>query len=75
VRWPGRHLTLRRVEPESGSEIYLLGYDRPLEWSYDAAVGLTITLPDVLQDAGARPGTYAYAFRISGSPVEGVSGS
>jgi alpha-L-fucosidase len=71
LRWPGRRLTLHHVQPDTGSEIYLLGYDRPLEWSFDTATGLTVMLPDALQDEGARPGKYAFAFRITGGPVGG----
>jgi alpha-L-fucosidase len=69
--WPGRQLTLHHVQPESGSEIHLLGYQEPLAWTFDAGEGLTITLPDELQDARSRPSRYAYPFRINGSPVEG----
>jgi alpha-L-fucosidase len=68
--WPGSELKLNHVVPEEGSEIRLLGYDQPLTWSYDAANGLTITLPAALQDETARPGKYAYSFKIRGGPVE-----
>ncbi len=68
--WPGTELTLHRVQPDPGSEIRLLGYDQPLTWSYDAAGGLTITLPAALQDEAARPSRYAYAFKIRGGPVD-----
>jgi alpha-L-fucosidase len=69
--WPGRSITLHHVQPETGSEIRLLGYSEPLDWSFDAAEGLTITLPEALQDEDSRPCKYAYSFRIDGSPVEG----
>jgi alpha-L-fucosidase len=68
--WPGSELKLNHVVPEESSEIRLLGYDQPLTWSYDAANGLTITLPAALQDETARPGKYAYSFKIRGGPVE-----
>jgi alpha-L-fucosidase len=68
--WPGRELTLHYVQPEEGSEIHLLGYGQPLSWSYDATDGLTITLPETLQDEAARPSKYAYAFSIRGEPAE-----
>ncbi|NIM49746.1 MAG: alpha-L-fucosidase [Gemmatimonadales bacterium] len=64
--WPGRQLTLHHVQPQAGSEIHLLGYDQPLSWSYDASDGLTITLPEALQDEAARPCEYAYSFKIAG---------
>ncbi len=69
--WPGTHLRLTRVEPEAGSEIHMLGYDRPLSWSYDAQEGLTISLPEELQEESNRPCRYAYAFKIEGTAVEG----
>ena len=55
---------LRTVQPQPDSEIYLLGYDTPLAWTYTDADGLTITIPDALQDEANRPGKYAYAFKI-----------
>ena len=67
--WPGSQLVLSRVRPADGSEIHLLGYEPALHWSYDAADGLTITLPNELQNEGARPCKYAYAFRIDGESV------
>ncbi len=68
--WPGRQLTLHHVQPQAGSEIHLLGYDQPLSWSYDAADGLTVTLPEAMQDKTARPSEYAFAFKIRSGPVE-----
>ncbi len=69
--WPGNQVTFHHVLPESGSEIHLLGYEQPLSWSYDASGGLTVLLPNALQDENARPCKYAYAFRIDGAPVAG----
>jgi alpha-L-fucosidase len=68
--WPGRTLTLHHVQPEEGSEIRLLGHDKPLSWSYGASDGLTITLPNSLQNEDARPCKYAYAFKIDGVTVD-----
>ena len=70
--WPGDQLTLRHVKPETGSDIYLLGYDQPLTWSFDATDGLSITLPEALQDETRRPCKYAYAFKIEGGAAEGT---
>ncbi|MEG1644146.1 MAG: alpha-L-fucosidase, partial [Bacteroidales bacterium] len=30
--WPGKQLVLESVVPQTGSEIYMLGYDKPLLW-------------------------------------------
>jgi len=78
--WPGDELTLHHVEPEAGSEIFLLGYDQPLPWSFDAGAGdtdavLTITLPEALQEEAARPCDYAYSFKILGGPAGPVAGT
>ena len=62
--WPAGNLTLQSVQPEPGSEIFLLGYDTPLAWTYDEAAGLTINIPDALQDEANRPSKHAYAFKI-----------
>jgi alpha-L-fucosidase len=70
--WPGRSLTLHHVRPEAGSEIHLLGYDQPLSWSYDEAEGLSITIPEELQDESRRPCEHAYSFKIKGTAVEGA---
>jgi alpha-L-fucosidase len=69
--WPGEELVLDHVMPEQGSDIYLLGHENPLTWSFDDASGLTIVLPPELQDEDRRPCKYAYSFKIKGSPVEG----
>ena len=71
--WPGSDLVLHHVEPEAGSEIYLLGFDAPLTWSFEADTGegspaLTITLPEAFQDEEARPCDCAFSFKIKGRP-------
>ena len=84
--WPGDELVLNRVVPMEGSEIHMLGYEEPLEWSFEgdadeagageAGAGgrLTITLPEVLQAEAGRPSKYAYAFKIRGGPAGAVPG-
>jgi hypothetical protein len=67
--WPGQELRLHNVEPEEGSEIFMLGYDQALSWSFEPQEGLTITLPEALQEELERPGKYAYAFKIRGNPA------
>jgi len=39
---PGQVLNLKTVEPKPGSEIYMLGWPKPLEWNYNQATGLNI---------------------------------
>ena len=70
--WPGRELTLNHVKPAPGSEIHMLGYDEPLSWTFDDGAGLSISIPDALQDEGARPCEHAFVFRIQGDPVGAI---
>jgi alpha-L-fucosidase len=64
LEWPGTQLALTSVAPAPGSDVYLLGYDRPLKWSYDNGV-TTIILPDALQNEPSRPCEHAWAFRFT----------
>lgn len=50
-------ITLRAVSPRSGSQIFLLGNDKPLVWSQQGS-DIKINLPATL------PGKYAYVFRM-----------
>jgi alpha-L-fucosidase len=68
--WPGRELVLHRIRPVAASEIHLLGYDKPLAWSYDAEAGLTIAIPEALQEESARPCSYAYVFKVQAESTE-----
>jgi alpha-L-fucosidase len=69
LKWPGTQLALQYVEPTENSEIHLLGYDDPLEWTVNDLADVVITLPDELQDEGARPNPYAYVFKIRVDPA------
>jgi hypothetical protein len=53
------------VEPEQGSEIYILGWTKPLEWKYNKATGLEISLPAELQDESKRPCKITWSFSIA----------
>lgn len=65
TEWPGKQLKLKSVTPRAGSEIHMLGVEKPLQWSYEKAGGVTtILLPDNLQEESNRPCNYAYAFCI-----------
>jgi alpha-L-fucosidase len=64
LSWPGQKLRLGSVVPRPGSSVHLLGYDRPLDWQMDPASGLTIDLPEALQDESHRPCRFAWTFSI-----------
>jgi alpha-L-fucosidase len=58
--WPGESLHLRSIRAEEGSDIVLLGHDRPLSWASEAD-GLHIQLPPELEEAG----NHAWTIRIA----------
>jgi alpha-L-fucosidase len=62
--WPGQRLKLKTVEPKQGSEIYMLGWAKPLEWKYNKETGLEISLPAELQDESKWPCKMAWSFKI-----------
>jgi alpha-L-fucosidase len=64
LNWPGKQLLLTSVKPKSGSDISMLGLRTPLKWNYDAARGLSIMIPDRLQNEDARPCQYAWTFKV-----------
>jgi len=62
--WPGQSLKLKTIEPKKASEIFMLGWTKPLKWTYNQSTGLEILLPVELQDASKRPCKMAWSFRI-----------
>ena len=56
---PGPVLHLRSVTAREGSEVHMLGHERPLEWSQDED-GLHIQVPAEFEDVGS----HAWTFRI-----------
>lgn len=68
---PGQSVNLRYLEPEEGSEVYLLGYDVPLDWEYNGDEGLIIEVPDeAREDQKVSP---AWVFKVEGNEVNIVS--
>jgi alpha-L-fucosidase len=63
--WPGQMLKLKTAEPKQGSEIFMLGWDKPLKWKYNKATGLEISLPAELQNESKRPCKIAWSFKIA----------
>ncbi|HEX4119069.1 MAG TPA: alpha-L-fucosidase [Verrucomicrobiae bacterium] len=64
LRWPGEKFFLHDVRPTEGSSIFMLGYDKPLQWNMGPE-GLTISIPAEL--SSNRPCRQAYAFRMEGA--------
>ena len=63
--WPGKSLFIDHVVPEAKSEIYLLGFNKPLSWEKNGD-GISIKLPAELQLENNRPCKQAFAFKIIG---------
>lgn len=64
LRWPGKQLNLKYFKPKKGTKVFMLGYKHALQWSYDEALGLTISLPDDLQAEKNRPCQHAWVFKF-----------
>lgn len=62
---PQGKVNFKKLKPEDDSEVYLLGYDQPLEWTYDEASGLSVNVPS---DAGTNV-DYAWVFKVSGQEI------
>jgi len=63
MKWPGKRLDIKSVCPVKDANVRLLGYDQPLEWEYGGN-GLSVMLPDHLQNEDNRPCKTAYSFKI-----------
>ena len=64
LKWPGEELVLSSVKPRPGSTIKMLGCDEALNWRYDPAGSVAVTLPARLQEPAQRPCQDAWAFKI-----------
>ena len=62
--WPGRELVLTSVRPKEGSKIFMLGSSASLDWTFDAARGTVIRLPESLQEAANRPSEHAWSLKV-----------
>lgn len=73
-QWPGASLRLKGVRAEEGAQITMLGVAQPLLWQQNDQ-GLTIAIPESLQDETARPCRHAWAIRIPRQPQAVISRS
>lgn len=53
------------MESNQAGSVHLLGYSRELARRWDTGQGLTITLPEDLQQEANRPCQFAWCFRIA----------
>jgi len=67
LKQPNKKILFNYVKPKEGSNIFLLGEDKPLEWSYKEGQGLTINVAsDVIKNS---QGTDAWVFKIEGNEL------
>jgi len=67
--WPGEKLNLNYVKPLENSKISLIGYKGKLSWDYSTETGLSIQIPEELQDPNNRPCEYAWVFKMQAVPA------
>ncbi len=65
---PDRTIILKNLKPKKDSKITLLGYENPLEWSFDKKEGLIIILPSKVLQTWSKD-TYAWTFKITGDEI------
>lgn len=70
LKWPGRELRIKSVEPQAGGKVFLLGHKSPLTWRREGEE-LVIQIPQVLQSPQNRPCRHAWVFRIRGAVPTG----
>ena len=57
-------VALPELQPKEGSEVYLLGYDTPLDWSTDGEA-LKVTVSTAARQAVGEQA--AYVFKVEGA--------
>ena len=62
--WPGEQLVLTTVKPPKKARINFLGSDQALEWRYDSAKGLVISIPASMKERFAGPLGLCYGLKI-----------
>jgi hypothetical protein len=70
--WPGQELVSGSFRPRPGSRVTLLGYDKPLEWTWQDSQ-TTVFFPEDLQDESRRPGEHAWVLKVERA-ADGESG-
>jgi alpha-L-fucosidase len=63
-QWPGKRLVLKGIRAAEGTTLKLLGVGKPLAWEHDGK-GLSIRIPDSLQNEKNRPCQHAWVVKIT----------
>jgi hypothetical protein len=70
TEWPGQSVQLKFAKPNEGSEIYLLGYDKPLTWKKQHEDGILIQLPELWQSENQRKVQHAFVIKMQGKQAD-----
>jgi alpha-L-fucosidase len=65
LKWPGRTASIESVRPVEGTKVTMLGAATPLTWQYSLGKGLSVELPESLQNEENRPCQNAWTLKIS----------
>lgn len=65
LKWPGNQIAVQSVRPAPGSQVYMLGASRPLEWRQR---GVTCVMDIPAEIAQHKPCRQAYAFKLRVEP-------
>lgn len=64
---PEEKIIFQNIKPKKGTEIYLLGYDRPLEWDFHEEHGVSIRIPgEISADKRLQ---HAWVFKVEGEEL------
>ncbi len=72
TQWPGKSIQLKYIKPEAGSKIFLLGYDKPLEWEDRQSEGIIFKLPTEWKNTETCQVKHAWVIKMKGQQAKVV---
>ncbi len=64
VDWPKSDtIIMRNANPKWDKKVYMLGYDKPLEWIDSPSYGMAVRLPEQMKDPATRPCKHAWVIK------------
>jgi alpha-L-fucosidase len=67
LQQPKKTINFKHLKPKEGSKVYLLGYDKPLNWKFDEAQRLTIDVPAAATKD--KKLSHAWVFKVEGEEL------
>ena len=62
--WPKSDtIIMRNANPKWDKKVYMLGYDKPLEWIDSPSYGMAVKLPQQMKDPANRPCRHAWVIK------------